>query len=380
MRRWSSIEIIAFRRLCNLRLDELKTFNLIVGPNNSGKTTVLEAIRLLGNPLDPWEWVKTSRGREIQAKLPGRLESIRSLFPQTRLQGYSQLFEGTVELKGDSEQLPVKVNAQLNELRYEPPEDDSNSLFEAGGDFRRGIVKVVTLEKEATNQCEFELDRRARFQPPSPPKSVAKTQTRYLSPFHHRVEGESLSTISNLLEGKSKTNLVQLLQNVDQTIQDVIVAVPDGHSPEIRVLRHGIGGIPLSAEGDGIRRSLAIAAEAVALTLEANELSGVLLIDEIETALHPTAMESALQLLKAACFASKTLGREVQIFATTHSLEVMDAISRVWSPLPAPLNVIGRPEDVAYYRLPRAGSKGPVVRYSLEEFRERREEAGVDIR
>ena len=43
----NSIDIIKFRGIQKLEVSEFSKINLIVGDNNSGKTTFLEAIQLL---------------------------------------------------------------------------------------------------------------------------------------------------------------------------------------------------------------------------------------------------------------------------------------------------------------------------------------------
>src|ERR1017187_3457775 len=45
-----------FRGLRDLPLDDLGRVNLLVGPNNSGKTSILEAIWIFCRPLDPRVW------------------------------------------------------------------------------------------------------------------------------------------------------------------------------------------------------------------------------------------------------------------------------------------------------------------------------------
>lgn len=48
-----SLEIRNFRGLQELRIERLGRVNLIVGKNNVGKTSVLEALRLYANPGSP---------------------------------------------------------------------------------------------------------------------------------------------------------------------------------------------------------------------------------------------------------------------------------------------------------------------------------------
>ncbi len=377
---WSSIEIGALRRLKGLRLEGLRTINLIVGPNNSGKTTALEALRLLGNPLDPWNWIDTSRGREIKSGRVGRLESLKYLFPQKEPLMSSQLFEGCVELAGESPEGRISVHGQLREQRYEPAEGGSDAEADTEGEYRRGMVSVEARSASAQKRVEFEVDRRKEFEPPTAASEFHTRNTRFLSPVHHRVDHGTIRSLSDLLEGGVHSTILRTLQKVDPTIEDIVVAVRGGRGPEVRILRKDQGGIPLSSEGDGVRRILAIAAEAFALMFPQTERSGTLLVDEIETALHTSAMGHALKLLKLVLDVNRGSRAAIQILATTHSLEVMDAVAEAWNVTGAGALDISGPDDVAFFRLPASGSGGPVVRYSWEEYRERREEAGMDLR
>ena len=60
-----SVSVHGFRGLRNFRLDGLHRVNVLVGENNSGKTSVLEALSILSNPLDPYEWGLLARKRDF---------------------------------------------------------------------------------------------------------------------------------------------------------------------------------------------------------------------------------------------------------------------------------------------------------------------------
>ena len=51
MNKLQKIEINQYRGLKNMTLDKLSRINVLIGDNNSGKTSVLEAIQLLSNPF-----------------------------------------------------------------------------------------------------------------------------------------------------------------------------------------------------------------------------------------------------------------------------------------------------------------------------------------
>lgn len=79
-----NLNIVAFRGLRNLELNDLGGVNLFVGPNNSGKTSVLEAIATFSRPLDPQEWINAVRRREITSTWETIREGMFWMFPRDR--------------------------------------------------------------------------------------------------------------------------------------------------------------------------------------------------------------------------------------------------------------------------------------------------------
>ncbi|MBP0014758.1 MAG: AAA family ATPase [Roseofilum sp. SBFL] len=78
-----TVTIHQFRGLQDLELKDLGQINLLVGMNNCGKTSVLEALLLYANPLDIKTWLTLSRLRESTLRLPSsRFESLQWLFPK----------------------------------------------------------------------------------------------------------------------------------------------------------------------------------------------------------------------------------------------------------------------------------------------------------
>ena len=93
---------------------------------------------------------------------------------------------------------------------------------------------------------------------------------------------------------------------------------------------------------------------------------GVLLIDEIETAIHVSAVGHVFRWIVQACAAN-----DVQLFATTHSLEASDAI----------LAADTTPEeDIVGYRLESTASRVLAHRYGEALLKQIRAELGADVR
>jgi predicted ATP-dependent endonuclease of OLD family len=63
-RNLENITIHQFRGLKELERKDLGQINLLVGVNNSGKTSVLEALSIYCDPLDLRNWIITATQRE----------------------------------------------------------------------------------------------------------------------------------------------------------------------------------------------------------------------------------------------------------------------------------------------------------------------------
>ena len=92
---------------------------------------------------------------------------------------------------------------------------------------------------------------------------------------------------------------------------------------------------------------------------------GVLLLDEIEVGIHTDALPKIFNwLVKTA----KKL--EIQVFATTHSIEVLDAL------LASELNA----DDLAAYQVKQIEEKTECKRFSGSTLKRLRQQRGLDIR
>ncbi len=137
-----------------------------------------------------------------------------------------------------------------------------------------------------------------------------------LAPYSHRNQPTAQRRLSRLIESGAKQELIEMLRSFDPRVMDLeIVTEESTGSPTITVLQTDSCFLPLSVMGDGFRRALTIA---LAITQARN---GILLIDEIETALHVSVLNKLFAWLYAACESY-----DVQLFATTHSLEAVTAI------------------------------------------------------
>jgi hypothetical protein len=107
--------------------------------------------------------------------------------------------------------------------------------------------------------------------------------------------------------------------------------------------------IPLGSLGDGLKRLLALSLHLIPAG------RGILLVDEIDTGLHFTVMEKMWRLV-----IEMARRLDVQVFATTHSLDCVRSLARVRERLPK------SPDDVSLHRV-EAGLRHTIA-FSMEEL------------
>ena len=135
----------------------------------------------------------------------------------------------------------------------------------------------------------------------------------YISPFEH-LKG---SVISQIIKNDGyKEICLKALQLFDSEIEDMMIFKSDISNRPVEYLKHKrLGNMPLSTFGDGIKKVLVLS------NAIAKAAGGILLIDEIETAIHKKYYDDIFRFIVKACKAF-----DVQVFITTHSIEAIDGL------------------------------------------------------
>jgi len=265
-----NITIHQFRGLRELELKNLGQINLLVGINNSGKTSVLEALSIYCHPLDLKVWLNTARQREQEYR--------------------------------------VSRTPYLDSLQW---------LF---------------------------------------------THDSLVSPASHRSDIGQFRLLSEVRFANFKTDVIDLLRQMDSNISDLEILLPP-HSLSARfniyIQHEKLGLVPVSTFGDGVRRLLHIALKLASVK------GGILFIDELESAIHTEALQSSFNWLVKWC-----QKMNVQLFATTHSLEAVDALLEVTEP----------ESDLVLYRLEPKENYTRVVRHDWTRLKSLREDLGQEVR
>lgn len=359
------LTIRRFRGLRDLSLDDLGRVNLLVGPNDSGKTSILEAISVFCRPLDLRGWLQVALLREVPGPGEPIFTSLEWMFPH-RQRTRGPFVEGKVDLSGAGRFLVREARTlykPASRLRTRTTPSPGNGTEQNGYDEAGAHMEFsVTAEPSPDGVSRQFYHSYDLWEGESP--TLVEQDSLVTLPVHmlppHRAERVLLTEFSDVAESGLKQQTLSLVKAIDRGIRDVQILAPTGKRPAIYIDYASSGSLPLSAFGDGIRRAISIALLLPAVA------GGVLLIDEIESSLHVTALGSLFSWLVKSC---EEL--DVQLFATTHSLEAVDAM------IEAESNDLDR---IVGYHLEAPNGVPQVQRLDGHLLHRLRYERGLDVR
>lgn len=378
-----SATIDGFRNIRKLQLEGLGGLNIFVGENNSGKTSVLEALSILANYADPTEWDLMVGRRDYGRLDENRPQSIRWCFSRPRREKAADLpIEATCSMACSGEIGCGTLKIVCTDVVAPPgygrsdSEDGAESELDVP-ELRRGVQLTHLVDIARYAQPELFGEQEPKIRPTEitheiweagrPPVSKARSrkgrrvQTESLNPYSFQI---NRFLVRRFHEGKfahSVSDVLSLLQVFDPEIVEIEVDSTRGVVPVLYLKHRRLGLAPLSVFGDGLRRAILLAT-----TILSFENGGILFIDEIEAGIHVHAVQRVFSWL-----ARVALERGVQVFVTTHSLEAVDAM------------VFGSGDaktEVVAFHLDQGEERTTVKRFDGELLARLRRERGIDVR
>jgi AAA15 family ATPase/GTPase len=274
----NSLVIKNFRMLEDFTVEKLGRVNLIVGKNNSGKSTVLEALRIYAGNANQelLEKIAESHNEELSTK------------NEYKLFFYEELFTGRKWNVIDNNKV-IKIGERDNEIKQ-------YIIGLVVINFAKNTVKMIKHGEKNTDACSF-------------------IPTHFISIDELADEWDSIAYTEN-----EKIVLDALKIIIPEF--DHLIFVKNERLTSIRIAKVKLANlpkpVPLKSLGDGMLRILQIAIKLVSAQ------GGFLLIDEFENGLHYSTQEKIWALLFE--MAEKL---NIQVFATTHSWDCIESFTKV---------------------------------------------------
>ncbi len=311
-----SIEINQFRGIQDLKLSDFSKINLIVGDNNSGKTTFLEAIQLLFTKSQLSSIKYVINQRTVLNSSSSFYTSFIKMFNKEQskeklefdIHAYSDKGLLRFELRGCEKIVYGEDALQLSTLSAR-----LKAQYKRATAFIPETVKTFTGNIiTQTGKKPIEKEIRCSSLDNGVLGSVAKKEVHYIPSFGHL----RYDLLQNIVDNPEYKKLaIDILRQFDDSIEDICYTkADDGTYLETIITEEGAN-MPFSVYGDGIKKILYILNK----LFEAKD--SIVLIDEIETGLHKKYFFILFPVVFA--LASKL---NVQLFIATHSIEAIDAI------------------------------------------------------
>lgn len=339
-----NLKIENFRGFQSFELQQLGRVNLLVGQNNSGKTSILEAIQLLCSRtnLEPLRKMMKNRGEYFQSdesRVYSKVLDIRHLFHghELKLDSEFSILGKNIE---NSEQLSLfeyleKLIVSVGvSSRYKSKQNSDDAISENNLDetIAEETLSINIQWSDESVKEDFErplsIDgglseeyiRRARMIDSSKDKPI-KTQFITSSSL---TASEMIEFFDQVILTTEEKVIQEALKMIEPNIERIAaVSSRKYRNSDFRegfvVLRaDNHQRVPIGSFGDGTWRILGLALAIV------NVKDGVLLVDEIDTGLHFTAMSKMWKLIWET---AKRLN--VQVFATTHNSDCWKSLASI---------------------------------------------------
>jgi AAA15 family ATPase/GTPase len=306
-----SLKIKNFRILEDVTIEKLGHVNLIVGKNNSGKSTVLEALALLASGFNPEVMLFISNNRNVYRHLntkdiESKVFSIENIISKSN----EDPFLNWTYIGNQSHYLTFGYvkNGKNNNLDIDREKGYSFTYFIDDRNFMNFEVKAISnraLFMDMSENSHHMKKKAFNF-------GYITTNNIDLNLFASSWDKIALTDDENLV--------LEMLKLIDSDITNLaFLSLVDSETriPFVR-LKNIERRIPLHQMGDGIFRLLQIILEIP------KSKNSILLIDEFENGLHYSVQPKVWELIFELAHRFN-----IQVFATTHSWDCIESFSQV---------------------------------------------------
>lgn len=328
-----SLEIRNYRNLKNIKIPSLGKVNLFTGKNNTGKSSILEAIGIYATKgdlnfiyqllTDRGEYFKKNESNEHVTLT--NLRVLSSLFYERKILfgNENEIFIGSSEnslfknISQSGQSISLRFVGYIEEIeetngneatvkRKIIPNPQNEQSFKAGFQIKIGaFTQFISLDQDLRNRL-FNRQYDKNF-------NLQFIRTRNIDKIINA------RLWDNIILTEKEEYVIDALKIIEPTTER-IAFIEDQTRGRTAVIKLATNTkiLPLLSMGDGINRILTIILALV------NSDNGVLLIDEFENGLHYTVQEKLWEII---FHLSKQLN--IQVFATTHSEDCISGFESI---------------------------------------------------
>ncbi|HNR33859.1 MAG TPA: AAA family ATPase [Candidatus Hydrogenedentes bacterium] len=329
------LTIKGFRALRDLKIEGFGRVTLITGRNNTGKSSVLEALRVLASDASPTVVTNILRFREEDSgdiDEPARPLDSEGLFP------LSSLFNGFPEFSTKLDPVVITSNGRQRSMaltleagwfseerqadgsrRWIPQQQD---LFGEADAVPALLIKIGDTARILTLDVYRRYSRGRLIR-----SEFALDESRLSCVFVSPYGGEGTAKLGPLWDkialSDRENDVVEALRIIDPDISAVSMVGGEGPRQSRTAIVRSTRlprPVPLRSFGDGLNRLFGIILSLV------NAREGLLLIDEFENGMHHTVQTDAWRAIFK--LASRL---DIQVVATSHSWDAIEAFQKAAS-------------------------------------------------
>ena len=297
----SRLDIVRYRGINGLSLNNLSKVNILTGTNNCGKTSVLEAITLLGGAGNMNVIVSLIAQRALAQQINMRRHIADYML--TLFQNTDETFQRYI----------LSLGADVSEHYYSYDiEGNIKNVVKSSGEAYSSLEMLMRLSADG-NQIDLFEDEIANgqdreFKSRRPPIFLNGVMFRAETSYSMMEFG-----VSSAIKIGNKARILHILRMFDNDIQDISVI-----GDEVYLDHAKKRPLPLFSYGVGTQKAVLLASFASLFS------NGVFCVDEIDNAIHTLEFEPFFGWFLDAC-----IEYNIQAFLTTHSAEALDAFLRV---------------------------------------------------
>lgn len=313
-----SIRIKNYRSFKDCLISDFGRINIFAGMNNSGKTTLLEALFLwsaAGNPQFAFNPIVVRVDVPVErVPVPGPTPSMMPAAGYMWSTAWQPMFhalgfDAPIEIVGNHGslgRLELNISTERSNALVLSPNADTSDNYPDDLIFRYGSKSDSREIRIRTSGASYDMETSGEVE--------VLLQSVFEVMYNTSIDIERLS---KLKKEKTDASVLKAIQMVDPSVNSIEIGVLGNRV----VILADVGlpdRLPLQTLGAGPQRVATLATSAAAAA------GGLFLIDEFDAGLHHSKLGDVWRALHTIA-----IDKEVQVFATTHSYECVRAAAEV---------------------------------------------------